>query len=326
MVSPRPRVRLAVAGCGHIMQSIYGPILRTLEDRVQIVGLCDLNPGAAAAVSNQFRDASVYPDIASLLKADSADSVLVLTSESANARVAEQVLEAGLPVYLEKPPVATVREFERLSKVESTSRAGVFVAFNRRHTPLFRDLGLPPFPIRSIHGRLSRRGRPTPSFPYTAIHLIDSVSFFTRQRFSHAEIVFKTGSETSLWSLQGRLEHGAFCELEFVPDGSDHSEFMIIEGDGHQWELQFPNPEGRFPEGKLDRRDALDHADTIFSESVDPLENMGYAPCLRLFIEGLSNSFNGLPHHLRTAHQTIMIMEAMMRRQPSTLELISHAC
>lgn len=308
--------QIGILGCGGIMQTIYSPILRSLTNQVRVTALCDLNPQNLYSAGQLFPEATVYDNAESMIHSAELDAVMILTTERANAKMAELALRADLATYLEKPPAISLAEFDALLEIESSASARLFSAFNRRHTPLLQNFQLPKSPLRHVRGRMERLRRPIPSFPYTAIHLIDSVQFLAGEPLAEARILFDQEPRAQ-WTVHGVWNSGATCTLDIVPDGLEHCEYLIFEGDNYTWEIEFPNGEGRLPAGKFIQRNGSD-TKSITPPGVEDnyLEQMGYGPSFRGFINELSGENPpSAAYRLAASRTTISIMEAMMPRK-----------
>ena len=112
------RLRIALVGCGgqafrNLLPSLhYAP--------VELVATCDISGDRAAAYARHHAAARSYTDYETLLEceaADAIDAVLLATGYDANGRPlypgqATRAMEAGLHVFMEKPPAASVGEIE----------------------------------------------------------------------------------------------------------------------------------------------------------------------------------------------------------------------
>ena len=133
------RVRVGVVGCGLVAQVMHLPYLRELDDRFDVVFLCDLSQEALAFASRLFPDAARSTDWHDLLAPGSCDAVLVLTPGS-HAPIALAAAEAGLHAFVEKPFSLSVAE--GLEVVEAAERAGtrLMVGYMKRFDPAFERL------------------------------------------------------------------------------------------------------------------------------------------------------------------------------------------
>ena len=124
------RTSIGVVGCGAVAQVAHLPVLRELDDRFDLVALCDVDQATLDAVGEAFGVARRHVELGELLT-DPPDVVAVLTGgDHAEAVLAS--LEAGCDVFVEKPLtytlaatdaiVAAAREQERLVLVGMTKR------------------------------------------------------------------------------------------------------------------------------------------------------------------------------------------------------------
>ncbi|MET7277871.1 Gfo/Idh/MocA family oxidoreductase [Kribbella sp. NPDC005582] len=105
--------RIAVAGVrGHGATHV-----RNALERGRLVGIADPNPPDGL-------DVPVFGSLDQLLEATEVDVVVISTPIQTHVPLAEMALRAGADVLLEKPPTASLAEFEHLSRVlDETGRA-----------------------------------------------------------------------------------------------------------------------------------------------------------------------------------------------------------
>jgi virulence factor len=196
--------------------------------------------------------------------------------------------------------------------VESHSARRIFTAFNRRHIPLFQNLPIPAG-ILQLTGRLTRKNRAVASFPFTAIHLLDSAQFFSKSTFSTINADFEQNGVAS-WLLSGQLENGASYNLEFIPDGEKESEYLIFETDDRRWELHFPDSDGLAPRASFVSVSGKKRTEELADPTLDSQEAMGFAPCFRYFLRQLTSGMGAFPQHeIRASVPTIVALEAMQK-------------
>lgn len=312
--SDLPVLRIALVGCGHITRTVYGPALSNMKDEVQVRAVCDLQHTTAADMQQRyFRGARIYTDVSRLLEQEELDAVLVLTTETANADIAQRALLAEIPVYLEKPPAVSLKSLERLLAAEAESSAFVYTAFNRRHIPLFRILtSSDTAKFEQVTGVLQRTDRSVDAFPFTSVHLIDSAQYFCGSTFASYEVTFSRNG-TARWSIQGELRNGATCNLTFVPDGNHEEETIILRSPEKRCELRFPDCDGMAPRVRMILQQTGDSEDRdLLDQNRDSLEIMGYVPCLQEFLRHVRDKdLAASRHRLHFCTETIRILEAM---------------
>ena len=133
----------------------YGTVhldnLRRLGDRVRLVAAADPRPPAPGTLPEHTR---VFPDLPTLLAAtDDVDVVIVATPLHTHLELARTVVDRGIDLYLEKPPVLTLADLRVLEDAAARSGARVQVGFQSLGSRALRafaddqfDLG----PVRAI--------------------------------------------------------------------------------------------------------------------------------------------------------------------------------
>jgi len=104
------KLGVGIIGCGNISAAYLR--LAPLFADIEIGGVADLNPEAAAARGAEFGVA--VHDVAGLLAAADIDIVVNLTVPDAHYPLTRRILQAGKHAYSEKPLVLTLQEGEAL--------------------------------------------------------------------------------------------------------------------------------------------------------------------------------------------------------------------
>ena len=129
------KIRFALVGCGRIAQNHFGA-LEKHQDRCELVDVCDTNPAALAAAVEKT-GARGHRNLTDMLKASSADCVVLATPSGIHPSQSIEIAQAGKHVMTEKP-MAT-RWKDGLAMVEACDKAGVLlfvVKQNRRNATL----------------------------------------------------------------------------------------------------------------------------------------------------------------------------------------------
>lgn len=131
-------LRLGIIGAGQLSSSRIYPCLRYLP--VRLAAVCDLDRSRAERNAAMFGGARVFTDHAAMLSDADLDAVIVCVGPDQHHRLAIEVMEAGLPVYTEKPPAVTVNDAR--SMVEASRRTGqiCMTGFKKRFAPAYRKL------------------------------------------------------------------------------------------------------------------------------------------------------------------------------------------
>lgn len=97
--------RIGIIGCGGIANQKHFPALKTLGDRCEIVGFCDVVEERAQLAAEKYGsiDAKVYTDYNELLEDKSITTIHVLTPNVSHSPITVAAFKAGKNVMCEKP-------------------------------------------------------------------------------------------------------------------------------------------------------------------------------------------------------------------------------
>lgn len=132
MSAERGELRLAVAGCGRIVERGYLPAALSLPG-VRIVAFADPDEARARRCLELWErgggaSAGVFGDCADLLATERIDALLVATPAPMHLPIAAAAAAAAIPTLVEKPPAPDLEGAWRLAALEPEP----LIAFNRR--------------------------------------------------------------------------------------------------------------------------------------------------------------------------------------------------
>lgn len=129
------KLRFALVGCGRIAKNHFAA-MRQHGDRIDLVGVCDVNPQALSAAT-QETGAKGYPDLAALLADTSADLVVLTTPSGLHPEQAIDVAASGRHVMTEKPMATRWHDGLRMVKACDDANVRLYVVKqNRRNATL----------------------------------------------------------------------------------------------------------------------------------------------------------------------------------------------
>jgi len=102
-------LRIGIIGSGSIARNAHMPGYRAQTD-AEVVAVCDIVPGRAAAFAQEFGIAHAYESYEEMLRREQLDAVSVCTPNFAHHDTAIAALEAGLHVLCEKPIAMNLSE------------------------------------------------------------------------------------------------------------------------------------------------------------------------------------------------------------------------
>lgn len=128
------RVRIGAIGTGGIARTHFRN-LQTISG-VELTAFCDVAEERAAAAAETFNPgARSYGDFRALLEAGGLDAVYVTVPPFAHGEIELAVIEAGLPMYVEKPVALSLETARRVQRAIEARNALVCVGYHWRYTP-----------------------------------------------------------------------------------------------------------------------------------------------------------------------------------------------
>jgi len=309
-------LKLVVVGAGNHSQRNHLPALARYAaihpDQVALVGLCDLRRQHAEAVAGAYGFARAYADLGEMLCVEKPDACIAVTPIPVTVEIAGQIICAGLPLLMEKPPGATLAEAQRLVELVERHGARVMVSMNRRFDPALcaAQHWWGERPISYLRARIVRTNRAEPEFAYgTAIHPLDAMRAIAGDVGSYRVQIQHVGGVrwyvVHLW-----LAGGTQGVLEVLPTAGLQAESYAWCGEGAYVEATVGEHDAGAARGWEGGTLSLQH-DTLAGEPLY-VQNGTYAETAA-FLSALQS---GAPMHPSPAEvlQSVEICQAMMEQ------------
>ena len=134
------RIRVGIVGTGGIARS-YARAYHDIPE-AEIVALCDIVPGKAAAFGQQwgFTEAKTFIDYRDMLDKCELDAVSVSTPNVAHSFISIDALEAGAHVLCEKPMSVTLEEAVNMAKAAKKADRILSIGFQPRYDPNMQEM------------------------------------------------------------------------------------------------------------------------------------------------------------------------------------------
>jgi predicted dehydrogenase len=129
-------IRWGIIGCGDVTEVKSGPAFNKVLNSA-LVAVMRRDADRAASYAERHGVPVWYSDADQLINDPNVDAVYVSTPPSTHAFYAKKAIEAGKPVYIEKPMCRTYTECVEVNKLASEKGVNVFVAYYRRKLPGF---------------------------------------------------------------------------------------------------------------------------------------------------------------------------------------------
>ena len=132
-------VHWGILGCGNVCERKSGPPMY-LSDHSELVAVMRRDRAKAADFARRHGVKRFYTDAAELIADPEVDIVYVATPPASHKELAIRVLEAGKPVYVEKPMAMNHAECREMLAAAERCGQRLFVAYYRRALPYFRKV------------------------------------------------------------------------------------------------------------------------------------------------------------------------------------------
>ncbi|MFC7137867.1 Gfo/Idh/MocA family protein [Halobaculum litoreum] len=129
-------LRTAVIGGGTVSEVHLSGLSK--NPRTELVAICDLDEEIATSKAEKY-GIKAYTDLDELLAAEDLDWVHVCTPVQTHLPVAKTVIDAGIPIQIEKPITETYEEFEELAAYAAERDVVVSEKHNHNFDPVVRQ-------------------------------------------------------------------------------------------------------------------------------------------------------------------------------------------
>lgn len=129
-------LRFGVVGAGlHCTRRVL-PVIARLPG-VELEAVCDLDRARAEGAARQFGANAAYTDHREMLAAGRLDGLIICVDPRAHAQLAIEGLQAGLPVYTEKPPAVSAHDAREVWQVSRMTGQRCMTGFRKRFSPVY---------------------------------------------------------------------------------------------------------------------------------------------------------------------------------------------
>ena len=127
-------VRTVILGMGTI-SVVHLTALEAMEDKVEIVGLCDIDPKKLEAYEGRY---ATFTDVEEMLRETSPDVAHVCLPHDQHLPEIRRLVEAGVAIFTEKPITAHASETDELLELSlAKDTPPIGVSFQNRYNPTF---------------------------------------------------------------------------------------------------------------------------------------------------------------------------------------------
>lgn len=128
------RIRIGFVGAGNMGQCAHLKNYAALED-CEVVAIAELLEEQGRRVARRYGIPRVYKNAAAMLEAEKLDAVVASQPFNRHGILVPEVLQAGVPVFTEKPLAASVETGERIVAAVQGSGTWQMVGYHKRSDP-----------------------------------------------------------------------------------------------------------------------------------------------------------------------------------------------
>ena len=130
------KIRWGIIGCGDVTEIKSGPAFNKITDS-SLVAVMSGNELKAADYARRHNVSRYYINAVELINDPDVNAVYVATPPDSHAKYAIMALNAGKPVYVEKPMALNYNECQMMIKASENTGVPLYVAYYRRSLPSY---------------------------------------------------------------------------------------------------------------------------------------------------------------------------------------------
>jgi predicted dehydrogenase len=123
-------------GCGNVAELKSGPAFNKVEGS-KVVAVMRRTAGKAEDYAKRHNISKWYDKAEKLIDDPEVNAVYIATPPKFHSDYAIKAINAGKPVYIEKPMAQSYKECEKMNQAASKNKIPLFVAYYRRSLPYF---------------------------------------------------------------------------------------------------------------------------------------------------------------------------------------------
>lgn len=130
-------IRLAIIGCGRVVEAAYAPALKQLPDLAEVVALVSPDPARAEAVASVLGAPGVarFATVDAMLAGARVDAAVIAVPHHLHVPIIQAAAAAGIDIISEKPLATTLDEVDQVGDVLRTTGGRFAIMHNYLFDP-----------------------------------------------------------------------------------------------------------------------------------------------------------------------------------------------
>ena len=129
-------IKWGIIGCGDVTERKSGPAFNKVKNS-QLIAVIRRNSALAEYYARRHKVPKWYDNAQDLINDQDVNAIYVATPPGSHAEYTIKAVEAGKPVYVEKPMALNYSECLRMIDASEKNKVPVYVAYYRRTLPGF---------------------------------------------------------------------------------------------------------------------------------------------------------------------------------------------
>lgn len=130
------QVNWGIIGCGNVTEVKSGPAFNLVEGS-KLVAVMRRNGELAKDYASRHKVPKWYADATALINDPDINAIYIATPPDSHLEYTRVALQAGKPVYVEKPMARDAAECDEMNRISAETGVPLYVAYYRRALPYF---------------------------------------------------------------------------------------------------------------------------------------------------------------------------------------------
>ncbi len=138
IIYKKRKMRIGFIGCGkHATINLYPALTYT---DANLVSVCAKHYYSAINTSERFGAERHYLDYEKMMKEEKLDGVVICVNRKLHPKIITRAINNNLHVFVEKPPVSTVKELNDIVELAKLKKKEVMVGYQKRFSTIYTKL------------------------------------------------------------------------------------------------------------------------------------------------------------------------------------------
>ena len=277
-------MKIGIIGLGNISQKAYLPVMMALDNEIEW-HLFTRDQEKLAKIGKKYRISNLYSSIDELLSSG-IEAVFIHTATHTHEALIRKCIEKGIHVYVDKPISENVEEVKALMELAKEKGILLITGFNRRFAPMIQKVK--EVPNKNMILIQKTKPESSGSVKYAIydlfIHVVDTALFLLDEPITQTHFTVKEEA--------GNL---VSCVLHLTTEHTECIATMNYISGANAESVEIQSPTGTHRVVNLtdyEIETAKQKQVISFGDWDETLEKRGFAPVIRLAIDGFQNKKN----------------------------------